>query len=106
MPKMSHAMAGWLADSGSLALAPPAPHSMPASNLVPDRPGLWKYRTLQRSKGILAFSILFSIGLHGFALLGFNGRPAAEKHVRVADDPVIQMTMPDLEEEKKIDPVE
>ncbi len=66
---------------------------------------MWKYRTQRRSRAILAFSILFSIGLHAFALLGFNQRPPAVKHVRMVDEPVSQMIMPDLEEEK-IDPVE
>lgn len=67
--------------------------------------GLWKYRTLHRSPWILVSSILFSAGLHALALLGFNDRPAPVKHVRVADEPFIQMTMPDLEEDK-IDPVD
>jgi protein TonB len=105
MPKVSHAMAGWLTGSGSLLLAPATTRPVPASGRVPDQPGLWKYRTLQRSKRILAFSILFSIGLHAFALLGFNQRPPATKRVKVAEDAVIQITMPDLEEDK-IDPVD
>ena len=102
---MSHAMAGWFADSGSLVLAPAAPRSIPAASRVPDQPGLWKYRTLRRSRGILIFSLLFSLGLHAFALLGFNQRHPVVKRASVADDPVIQMTMPDLEEDK-IDPVD
>jgi len=60
---------------------------------------------MHRSRGIVAFSILFSVGLHAFALLGFNERAPAVKRARVVEDPVIQMTMPDLEDEK-VDPVE
>jgi protein TonB len=78
---------------------------MPATTRVPDRPGLWKYRTLRRSRWSLAFSVLFSLGLHALALLGFNDRKPVVKPVRVADEPVIQLVMPDLKEEE-IDPVE
>ena len=105
MSRLSHTIPGWGIES-----SPPAsdrkgtPLVQPAVGVAKPA-GLWKFRTLQRSRGVLAFSILFSIGLHALALLGFNQRPPAVKLVRVADEPVIQMTMPDLEEEK-VDPVE
>src|SRR4051812_4842991 len=99
MPKMSHAMAGWLTDPGSVVLARAASYSIPASTRVPDQPGLWKYRTVRRSKGILIFSLLFSLGLHAIALLGFNQRHRVAKQASVAEDPVVQMVMPDLQED-------
>jgi protein TonB len=105
MPKMTHAIEGWFAESGPLILTPEAPRQRPAAISVPARPGLWKYRTLHQSRWIMAFSILFSAGLHALALLGFNERKIVAKPARVADEPIIQMVMPDLREEE-IDPVE
>lgn len=105
MPKVSHAIEGWFAEPRPLVLTPDTPRRSPTTTHVPDQPGLWKYRTLRRSRWILAFSVLFSIGLHALALLGFNERTPVVKQAKVADEPIIQMVMPDLREEE-IDPVE
>jgi protein TonB len=62
--------------------------------------GLWKYRTLPRSRWAMAFSILFSIGLHGFVFFGL-GKPAPPaKKISVDDTPVMQLVMPDLKEDE------
>ncbi len=102
---MSHTAAGWGLETSPMVRDRKTTPRGQADNAVAPPAGRWKYRTLHRSRWILAFSILFSIGLHAFALLGFNQRPAMTKQASMRDDPVIQMTMPNLEEEK-IDPVD
>ena len=106
MSRISHTVSGWGIES---TLPPSDRKPLPRiqANVGPATPpaGLWKYQTLRRSRSIVAFSILFSLGLHAFALLGFNQRPPPVKHVKVAEEPVIQMTMPPLDEDK-VDPVE
>jgi periplasmic protein TonB len=71
----------------------------------PDEPGRWKYRSAQRSRWVVVLAALASVGLHAFALLGFNQRVPPPVRVKVADEPVILMTMPDLKEEE-IEPVD
>ena len=105
MSRTSHTAAGWGLETIPMVRDRQAAPRGLAANSVAQPAGLWKYRTLHRSRWIMALSILFSIGLHAFALLGFNQRHAVAKRASVADDPVIQMTMPDLEEDK-IDPVD
>jgi periplasmic protein TonB len=72
---------------------------------MPARSGLWKYKTLRRSRWILGFAALFSIGLHALLLLGFNERRPAPRRVKVASETIIQMDLPELKEEE-IEPVE
>jgi len=102
---MSYAIEGWLPKSSPLALGRGGTPPIQASNRMPDQPGLWKYKRMPRSRGVMVFSVLISIGLHAFALLGFNDRAAPVRRVAVAEGPVIQMTMPELEEDK-LKPVE
>ncbi|HWA27737.1 MAG TPA: TonB family protein [Lacunisphaera sp.] len=101
MPKMSHAIEGWL--PGTVPLVPPTPVARPLP--AAPRLGLWKYRTLRRSRWVVAGAAMVSIGMHAFVLLGFNARKPLPVRARVADEPVIQMVMPDLKEEE-VDPVE
>lgn len=54
---------------------------------------------------MIFLSIFISANLHVLALLGFNDRAPVVRPVVVEDGPLIQMDMPDLEEEKEI-PVE
>lgn len=106
MPKMSHSIEGWIGSSALATGAPPA--SRVCARKTPPSPnklGKWKYQTVRPSRWIGAFSVLFSIGLHAFALLGFNDRTVRAKPIVVDDSAYIQIAMPDLEEEK-IDPVE
>lgn len=99
---MSHAIEGW------------TQHPIPAHPIefiaghrrpVAEQPGLWKYRTVTRSRWTVGFSVLVSIGLHIWGLLGFNGRPPPARVAVVDDGPLIQMVMPDLkdDEEKPVD---
>jgi periplasmic protein TonB len=106
MPKMSHAIEGW-SEHSTLPTATLA-HSgcdMPAGRhrptRLPDQPGLWKYERVTRSPLAMGLAILVSLGLHVFVLLGFNHRPPPVRPVLVDDGPLIQMTMPDLEDEKE-----
>lgn len=48
---------------------------------------------------------LLSIGLHALAVLSFNDRAPPMKRILVPDEPVIQMTMPELEKDE-VEPVE
>lgn len=98
MPKMSHAIEGWHPQP-----QPAHPIEYLAGHRRPSAPpsGLWKYRTNNRSRGVVALSVFLSIGLHALALLGFNTRPPPPKAVVVDDGPLIQMTMPDLEDDEE-----
>lgn len=102
MPKMSHAIEGWHRPH-----APAHPIEYIAGRRRPaaDQPGLWKYQTLHRSRGVVALAVFMSIGLHALALLGFNHRAAPSKTAVVDDGPLIQMVMPDLrdDEEKPVE---
>ncbi len=71
------------------------------STKVPESPNLWKYRTPRQPRGSLITAILISVGLHAFALLGFNRHAPPPKVVHIEDENVIQMTMPDLDEEEE-----
>ncbi len=51
------------------------------------------------------FAGLLSLSLHAVVFFGFNEHVPAKKRRVVSDEPVIQMTMPDLEEDK-VEPVE
>jgi len=62
---------------------------------------LWKYQSLARSSGVVALSVFVSVGLHALALLAFNHKAPPPPPVRVDDGPLIQIAMPDLEEEKE-----
>ena len=53
----------------------------------------------------MVFSILFSLSLHALVFLGFNDPVPPKKHIMVEDEPIIQLTMPELEKDE-IDPVE
>lgn len=95
---MSHAIEGW------------PQHHVPAHPIefiagrrraVADQPGLWKYQTVHRSRGVVALAIFLSIGLHLLALLGFNQRPAPRKAVVMDDGPLIQIVMPDLKDDEE-----
>lgn len=105
MPKVVHAIEGWALGPGETVARPIPPPRLPVTRPVPEQPGLWRYRTERRSRITLAFSILFSLGLHAAVFLGFNDKVMPVKRAAVNDDPVIQMIMPDLKEDE-IDPVE
>jgi protein TonB len=105
MPKMSHAIEGWASQSTLHYPARPAPTRVHQPTGLPDRPGLWKYERVTRSRLIVGLSILASVGLHAFALLGFNNQPPPVRSKFVDESPVIQMAMPDIEEDKE-EPVE
>jgi protein TonB len=103
---MSHAIEGWSRESAlptatSHRPVRSAPVLRPSSTGLPDQPGLWKYERVTRPPLALALAVLISMGLHVYVLLGFNHRPPPVRPVLVDDGPLIQMTMPDLEEEKE-----
>ena len=97
MPKMSHAIEGWSRHHVAHPIEFIAGHRHPADG----PPGLWKYQTINRSRGVYALSIFMSIGLHALALLGFNHRAPPPKTTYVDDGPLIQMVMPDLEDDEE-----
>lgn len=98
MPKMSHAIEGWTRQPQP---AHPIEYLAGRRRAIADQPGLWKYQTLDRSRWVVALSVFMSIGLHVFALLGFNHRPPPPKAVLVDDGPLIQMVMPDLQDDEE-----
>jgi protein TonB len=49
----------------------------------------------------MGLGILVSAGLHAVVLLGFNHRPPSVRAVLVDDGPLIQMAMPDLEDDEE-----
>ncbi len=104
MPKMSHAIEGWPRNHTP---AHPIDY-LPTGRrqVADDKPGMWKYPALKRSREAMALSIFLSIGLHALALLGFNQRAAPPPKAVVVDDgPLIEMVMPDLldDEEKPVE---
>lgn len=101
MPKVSHAIAGWPQAStlGHPVPTTPIRHHLPSG--LPEGPGLWKYDRVVRSRLVVGFSILASVGLHALALLGFNHRAPPVRAAFVDDGPLVQMTMPDLEDEEE-----
>lgn len=105
MPKMTHVIEGWALGSSPQVAGSKRPARPQTANRAPEPTGLWKYRAIRRSRFDLVFSILASLGLHAVVFLGFNDPVPPPKRVVVNDDPVIQMTMPDLEKDE-IDPVE
>jgi protein TonB len=105
---MTHAIEGWPQESSLHPTSRSAPARMHRPSGLPEQPGLWKYQGLARSGGMVALSVFVSAGLHALVLLGFN-RPAPPPRAVVVDDgPLIQMTMPDLEddEEKPVETLE
>lgn len=102
MPKMTHAIEGWPRQHQP---AHPIEYIAGRRHAVADQPGLWKYRTMDRSRWVVALAVFVSIGLHVIALLGFNHRPPPPKAVAVDDGPLIQMEMPDLKDDEE-EPVE
>ncbi len=105
MYRMSHTVEGWGHETRPRASGREGMLRSHEAKPFQEKAGLWKYRTLHRSRWVMVFSILCSIGLHAFVLLGFNARHAPPQYLSVADDPIIQLTMPDLHEDE-IDPVE
>jgi protein TonB len=101
MPKMSHAIEGWPHPSSLPHPVRSAPIRRHWPSGLPDRPGLWKYERVTRSRSVVALSILASVGLHAFALLGFNHPAPPPRPVLVDDGPLIQMTMPDLKDDEE-----
>lgn len=100
MPKMSHAIEGWPQVSSLTPAARPAPVRSHRPSGLPEQPGLWKYPSLVRSGWVVFLSVMLSAGLHALVLLAFNA-PAPPPPVVVDDGPLIQMTMPDLEEDEE-----
>lgn len=105
MPKMTHVIEGWALGSSPLAAGVKRPSSPQTARRPPEPSGHWHYQGIRRSRADLVFGILFSLSLHAVVFLGFNDPVPPPKHIAVADDPIIQMTMPDLEKDE-IDPVE
>ncbi len=105
MPKMTQAIEGWAIVSSPGAARAVGPPRLQAARRAPEPTGLWKYRTLRRSRSATVWAGLFSLSLHALVFLGFNDPVALKKHVVVHDDPVIQMTMPELEKDE-VEPVE
>jgi len=108
MPKMSHAIEGCSAPSS--VARPATPHGSGQSAPVKWRlrtrppqvhPGLWKYERVTRPPWVVGLAILISAGLHAFVLLGFNHRPPPVRTALVDDGPLIQMTMPDIEDDEE-----
>ncbi len=73
------------------------------SPVRPTVEGTFHYHGLPPRSRIPWLALVASAGLHAVALLAFNSRPAAKKHVVVEDAPSTMLMMPDLsdpEEEK------
>jgi protein TonB len=64
------------------------------------RKGDWHYHGLPKPGRISWLAILFSLSVHGLVLWGGGERPARRPVVVVKDDPIIQMVMPQLDEEE------
>jgi len=65
------------------------------------RPGDWYYHGLPKPARISWPAVLFSLSVHGLLLWGGGDRPALRPVVVVKDEPIIQMVMPDLDEEEE-----
>jgi protein TonB len=65
------------------------------------RAGDWHYYGLPKTARISWVAILFSLSVHGLVLWGGGERPALRPVVVVKDDPIIQMVMPQLDEEEE-----
>lgn len=60
----------------------------------------WHYDGIDWNRIPLIFAVFVSIALHVVFLFGFNGKSAAKHAATVEEVEIIQMTMPELEEEK------
>lgn len=65
------------------------------------RAGDWYYHGLPKPGRLSWPAILFSLSVHGLLIWGGGDRPALRPVVVVKDDPIIQMVMPDLDEEEE-----
>ena len=72
----------------------------------PSDRGSFHYDGLPPRSRIPWVAVLMSIGLHAVALLAFNNRPAAKKHVVVEEAPSTMMMMPDLSDPEDEKPKE
>lgn len=71
---------------------------MPAAEMG-DLPGLWKYEGIGWNRAPMVFAVLVSVGLHVLFLFGFNEKKKIVRASQAEEVAVIQMTMPELEEE-------
>lgn len=62
-------------------------------------PGTWRYDGCGNPRGTLILAIFVSIGLHVLFLYGFNQKPKAVRATAPVEE-IIQIAMPDLEEEE------
>lgn len=60
----------------------------------------WRYDGVGWTRLPLVIGVVVSLGLHGTFLLGFNRKSSAKRVAAVETVEIVQMTMPDLEEEK------
>ncbi|MBA4136300.1 MAG: hypothetical protein C0518_03170 [Opitutus sp.] len=72
----------------------------PAAGIVQAATRAWRYDGVGWTRIPLVFAVFVSIGLHVFFLFGFNNKTVAKRVVATEEVEIIQMTMPDLEEEK------
>lgn len=62
-------------------------------------PGSWRYEGIAWNRGTIVFGILASVGLHLLFFYGLNEKPAPVQAARMEEIEIIQLVMPELEEE-------
>jgi protein TonB len=87
------------APASSVALSGSKPRGMPAAEMIAEN-GRWRYDGIGWTRIPLVIAVFVSIGLHALFLFGFNTKPAPKRVVQAEQVEIIQMSMPDLEEEK------
>jgi protein TonB len=76
------------------------PRGMPRAEMIEEPTGKWRYDGVGWTRIPMVVAVFVSLALHGIFLFGFNRKPAP-KHVAATQDvEIVQMTMPELEEEK------
>lgn len=76
------------------------PRGIPKAEMIDAIPNSWRYEGAGWTRLPLVIAVLVSVGLHTLFLFGFNRKPAPAKLQAVEEVAVVQMTMPELEEEK------
>lgn len=73
---------------------------IPRAEMIEAPPGGWRYAGVGWTRIPMVVAVFVSVVLHGVFLFGFNRKPAPKSAATAPLVEVVQMTMPELEEDK------
>ncbi|MBA3848390.1 MAG: hypothetical protein C0502_00145 [Opitutus sp.] len=76
------------------------PRGIAQAEMIEGPPGKWRYYGIGWTRIPMVVAVFVSLALHGIFLFGFNRKPAPKHVADTQEVEIIQMTMPELEEEK------